>query len=112
MALDDSVTYFHPYPFPTVGDLSRISPPLGFEDSGVFVLEPPAGYEDLVVAIREEKTILVIYEGGTGGLVERRITPQALLQSGGRAYLTAHCHIDHIEKTYRLDRIQELRVEA
>jgi len=57
------------------------------------------------------KTVLLIYEGGTQGLVERSITPRALLQSGGRAYPTAHCHMDGIEKTYRLDRIRELRVE-
>ena len=92
----------------TIGDLFRVWPPLSFEDTGVFVLEPPAGYEDLVVAIREEKTVVVIYEGGTRGLVERRITPRALLQSGGRKYLTGYCHIDHVEKTYRLDRIREL----
>ena len=29
----------------------------------------------------------------------------------GRPYLTAYCHIDCIEKTYRLDRIREFRVE-
>ncbi|MFH1920832.1 MAG: WYL domain-containing protein [Planctomycetota bacterium] len=77
----------------------------------MFVLEPPPGYEELEVAIREERTVLLIYEGGTRGLVERRITPRALFQSSGRAYLTAHCHMDGIEKTYRLDRIRELRVE-
>ncbi|MFH1919017.1 MAG: WYL domain-containing protein [Planctomycetota bacterium] len=95
----------------TIGDLFRISPPLSFENAGVFVLEPPPGYEELEVAIREEKTVVVIYEGGTRGLVERRVTPRALLQSSGRAYLTAHCHMDGIEKTYRLDRFRELRIE-
>jgi hypothetical protein len=95
----------------TVGDLFRISPPLGFEDSGVLMLEPPPGYEDLDVAIREQRMIVVIYEGGTGGLVQRRITPRALLQCGGRAYLTAHCHLGGIEKTFRLDRIRQMRFE-
>jgi predicted DNA-binding transcriptional regulator YafY len=54
----------------------------------------------------------MVYEGGTKGLVERKITPRALLQTAGRMYLTAYCHIDHMEKTYRLDRIREFRVEA
>ena len=39
------------------------------------------------------------------------LTPRALLQSGGRPYLTAYCHTDRIEKTYRLDRIRELHIE-
>ena len=95
----------------TAGDLFRVSPPLGFEDSGVCDLDPPKGYEELEAAIEEERTVVVVYEGGTKGLVERRITPRALLQSRGRAYLAAYCHTDGVEKTYRLDRIRELRVE-
>jgi len=95
----------------TVEDLFRSSRPLGPGDTGVSAMEPPVGYEDLALAIEEQRTIVMIYEGGTKGIAHRRITPRALLQSGGRAYLTAYCHIDHIEKTYRLDRIRELRIE-
>jgi len=65
----------------------------------------------LNVAIREGKTVLLIYEGGTRGLVKRRIAPRALLQSGGRKCLAGYCHMDRVEKTYRLDRIRKLRFE-
>jgi predicted DNA-binding transcriptional regulator YafY len=92
----------------TVDDLFRVSPPLSFQDSGTFVLEPPAGYEDLGVAIREERTVELKYDGAMTGIVERRITPRGLMQTRGRAYLTATCHLSGAEKTYRLDRIREI----
>lgn len=95
----------------TIGDLFGISPPLGFEEADGPALQPPPGCEDLDVAIREEKTVVVVYEGGTRGPVERRITPRVLVRSGGRVYLTAYCHIDRIDKTYRVDRIRQLRFE-
>jgi len=41
------------------------------------------------------------------GLVECRAIPRGLMQSHGRAYLIASCHVAGIEKTYRLDRIRE-----
>ncbi len=95
----------------TVGDLFRVSPPLTFSGSGVSTIQPPAGCEELTVAIEEERTVVILYDGGTKGLVQRRITPRALLQSRGRAYLTAFCHIDRVEKNFRLDRIRDLRID-
>jgi DNA polymerase III epsilon subunit family exonuclease len=95
----------------TVDDLFHVSPPLSFTDSGSLVLEPPAGYEELGAAIREEKTVVVTYDGAVTGPVERRITPRGLIQSRGQAYLTALCHISGTEKTYRLDRIRQLWIE-
>lgn len=95
----------------TVEDLFRVSPPMTFADSDTSALKPPAGFEDLDIAITEERTVVVVYEGGTRGLVERRIMPRGLMRSGGRTYLTALCHASGIEKTYRLDRIRELWLE-
>ena len=53
----------------------------------------------------------MFHEGSTGGPAQRRVTPRRLLQSRGRAYMTAYCHFSRIEKTYRLDRILEFQVE-
>ncbi len=94
----------------SVVDLFQLSPPLSFEIAGG-PLDPPPGYEDLALAIDQQLTIEMIYDGGTRGLTRRRVTPLALLETAGRAYLTAYCHADQIEKTYRLDRIREFRVE-
>ena len=95
----------------TVDDLFGICPPTTFADSGVFVLEPPAGFADLSIAIAEQRTMVVMYEGGKTGLVERRVMPRGLIQSRGRAYLSALCHASGIEKTYRLDRIHDFWFE-
>ncbi len=95
----------------TVGDLLNFSQPLSFKDGGAVPLAPLAGYEELMVAIETQRTIILVYEGGTKGAAHRRITPRGLVQSRGRSYLCAFCHKDHIEKTYRLDRIRELRIE-
>jgi len=59
----------------------------------------------------EQRAIVMVHEGGTRGTTQRRVTPRGLLQSGGRAYLTAYCHADGIEKTYHLDRIREFWIE-
>ena len=96
----------------TVQDLFRRSPPQGFAESGVLSIQPPEGYEELAVAIEEEHTIIMVYEGGTKGIAQRKVTPRTLLQSGNRPYLVAYCHTDQIEKTFRLDRIRELRIEG
>jgi DNA polymerase-3 subunit epsilon len=94
----------------TVAGLFELSPPLSFDAAGG-PLDPPPGYEDLALAIERERIIVMIYDGGTRGPVRRRVTPRALLETSGRCYLTAYCHADQIEKTYRLDRIREFRVE-
>lgn len=96
----------------TVDGLFRVCPPLAFADSGTAPLDPPSGFEDLGAAILEKSTVVVMYEGGMTGLVERRVTPRGLVQSRGRAYMTAWCHASGIEKTYRLDRIREFWIEV
>jgi DNA polymerase-3 subunit epsilon len=95
----------------TVGDLFRLSRPLSFADGGGGALEAPAGFEKLTVAIKEQRTVVMVYEGSIGGPAQRRVTPRGLLQSRGRAYMTAYCHVSGIEKTYRLDRIREFYIE-
>ncbi len=96
----------------TVEDLFDLSRPLGIQDGGVFSIQPPVGYEDLGTAIEEDLSVVILYEGGTKGATQRKVTPRALLQSRGHLYLAAYCHIDGIEKTYRVDRISELRIEG
>ena len=92
----------------TVEDLFRLSPPVTADDSRTFVIDPPTGFEDLAIAISEQRTVVIAYDGGTRGLADRRVTPRAMLQSNGRQYLLAYCHAAEIEKTYRLDRIREV----
>jgi DNA polymerase-3 subunit epsilon len=92
----------------TVADLFRLSPPVTPEDCRTSVIEPPAGFEDLAVAIAEQRTVVIVYDGGTRGPADRTITPRVMLQSNGRQYLIAYCHASEMERTYRLDRIREI----
>ena len=92
----------------TVEDLFRLSPPVTADDARTFLIDPPASLEDLAVAISEQRTVVIAYDGGTRGPADRRVTPRAMLQSNGRQYLIAYCHAAKLEKTYRLDRIREI----
>jgi len=95
----------------TLDSLFRVSPPMAFAGAGTSALKPPVGYENLGVAIAEQRTVVVMYEGTRTGIVERRITPRGLMQSQGRAYLAAVCHYSGSEKTYQLDWIREYWIE-
>lgn len=95
----------------TVEDLFKFCRPLCFEDREAVLPELPVRHQELTVAIERQCTVVMVYEKGTRGVARRKITPRGLVQSKGRSYLYAYCHKDRIEKTYRLDRIRELRVE-
>jgi predicted DNA-binding transcriptional regulator YafY len=82
------------------------------DKSRTHIIEPPAGFVDLAVAISEQRTVVIAYDGGTRGPADRRITPRGMLQSNGRQYLIAYCHAAKLEKTYRLDRIREIHAAA
>ncbi len=90
----------------TVGDLFRLCRPLGFAEAPV-----PCGFEELAAAIARGRAVRMIYEGTTQTAGWRTVTPLALLESHGRSYLSAYCHADAIEKTYRLDRIRRFIVD-
>ena len=75
---------------------------------------PPHGWKILEQAIASGQTVRITYEGGTRGISPRSITPRQFLQKGGATYVVAYCHLDLIEKSFRLDRIRqcELLTEA
>lgn len=91
-----------------VRDLLHICPPVDLERSQTFPIAPPPGFEQLNDAIEHGRPVVIVYDGGSKGSVQRTITPRAVLESNGRAYLIAYCHIDQMEKTYRFDRIREM----
>jgi DNA polymerase III subunit epsilon len=73
----------------------------------------PEGWEDVVRAAARGTMIRIEYDGGTRGSTPRSITPRRFIQRGGANYLIAFCHIDSLEKSFRLDRIRcvQLTVE-
>jgi DNA polymerase III epsilon subunit family exonuclease len=92
------------------GELKKLAPLRFFEQP----LPTPGlvrGEDALALAIRRGQRVTIVYEGGTKGPTERPITPKAIVRTRGVSYLVAYCHLDAIEKTYRLDRIRTLQAE-
>ena len=87
----------------TLEDVFRCVSPLCFQASSPE--SDPAGCEDLIEAIRHRHCITIVYAGGTKGRSTRQITPKRLTESQGTLYLIARCHIDDMDKHFRVDRI-------
>jgi DNA polymerase III epsilon subunit-like protein len=90
----------------TIADVTCVSQPLRFADAPVDIIELPPGFEVLTTAITERCAITIIYESGWQRSGPRKITPRLVLEVNGVAYLIAHCHLSHAERTFRLDRIR------
>ncbi len=90
-------------------DLCALSPPLRLTSQEEAIRLPP-GFEALAEAVETSCVVEMVYDGGSRGLSRRRITPRGLYRSGGRPYLVAYCHLDQMEKTFRVDRIREFRL--
>lgn len=67
----------------------------------------PLGWERLDAALKARRRVRMIYEGGTKGAGQREITPKRFNRKGAVDYIVARCHVDSIDKSFRLDRIRE-----
>ena len=70
----------------------------------------PVGWEWLPRAIALGQTVRVVYDGGTKGARPRLITPRGWTWRGGTIYITAFCHVDGIEKEFRLEWIRDVHL--
>jgi DNA polymerase III epsilon subunit family exonuclease len=95
----------------TTDELFEAAPPLSFNEANVSLIGPPKGFEAIGSAVAQELSITMLYEGGTRGTARRKVTPRGFLEAKGRVYLVAFCHVDRIEKHYRLDRIRQFNIE-
>jgi DNA polymerase III epsilon subunit family exonuclease len=68
----------------------------------------PEGWEALEQAVERGCVLRIEYEGGTRGIAPRTITARRLESRGGSTFLVAHCHLDSLEKSFRVDRIRSL----
>ena len=92
---------------PSLPSQSRTAYPI---HDGTRPIRPPAGWERLDEALGRGRSVRIAYVGGTRGPAPRLVTPRAFALRGGVAYLVAVCHLDSIEKSFRLDRIQMYEV--
>ncbi len=68
-------------------------------------LPAPQGWQWVEDAIGRDLPVTIRYGGGTRGPAPREISPRRFSNRGGVAYLVAFCHLDRIEKEFRLDRV-------
>ena len=64
------------------------------------------GWDGIAEAIVRGGKVRIEYAGGTRGSSPREVSPRKFDQKGGVAYLVAFCHIDALEKSFRLDRVR------
>jgi predicted DNA-binding transcriptional regulator YafY len=67
---------------------------------------------ELGEAIYSGRRLHIIYVDGSGERTRRWITPIRVLGLSDYIYLQAFCHLRKAERSFRLDRIVELAVEA
>jgi DNA polymerase III epsilon subunit-like protein len=65
----------------------------------------PDGWEILEHVVTRGCDLRIEYDGGTRGTAPRSVTPLRLESRGGSTFLVAHCHLDSLEKSFRVDRI-------
>lgn len=107
LVLLELLDYITPDQFPRLGDTL---PVLSFADADIAPVEPPPGFEELAKALEEGMDLVIVYSGGSRRDSPRRVTPLALYRHGSRVYLAAVCHVDNVEKSFRLDRIRDIRL--
>ena len=71
---------------------------------------PPLGWERLDEAVSRSRPVRIAYTGGSRGAAPRVVTPRSFAHRGGIAYVVATCHLEAIEKSFRLDRITSYEV--
>ena len=81
-----------------------------FADAAVVPVAPPEGYEELGVAIAEGLEVEIIYHGGSTPGRSRQLKPVLIYRQGGKVYLAAYDPRRGFERTYRVDRIEGVRV--
>ncbi|RJP28615.1 MAG: WYL domain-containing protein [Actinobacteria bacterium] len=85
-----------------IGAFSRLAPRLELELSGTD--------DDLYILVEKKVVVEMTYEGGSSPGIPRMITPLHVFGQGENGYLRAYCHRTGMVKTFRLDRVIELRL--
>ncbi|MFO7697978.1 MAG: exonuclease domain-containing protein [Anaerolineae bacterium] len=90
----------------TVGDFVRAQGG-ALKDRGGTAVEVPPLIRD---ALRTGKLMRIRYRDSYGSTTERLIKPVEMSNRFGQLYLVAHCYLRHAQRTFALDRIQDMAV--
>ncbi len=85
---------------------------IGIYNSPVWPEEGVQLPTDLGEAIYSGKRMQITYVDGSGKRTTRWITPLQIMGLSDYLYLRAFCHLRQAERSFRLDRIVEIRVEV
>lgn len=89
------------------------APPPLMEWDGSQPFCPIQGLPPLIEqAVRAQAALRIRYKGSDGQQSERVVEPRKVTLREQATYLVAYCHLKHEERTFRLDRIVELRIEG
>ncbi len=67
---------------------------------------------ELGESIYSKKKLFIHYIDGSGEMTQRWITPKQVMGLSDYVYLQAHCHMRNAERSFRLDRIVEVKIEV
>lgn len=85
-----------------LGRWNELVPPTDMEFRG--------GASDLHELARRRLVVEIVYDGGTDPGIPRMITPLSLFGNGPWVYVRAYCHRSGVVKTFRVDRINGIRL--
>jgi hypothetical protein len=85
-----------------LGPFAGLAPRIEIELSGAAT--------DMLVLAERKVVVEMVYEGGSTPGLPRMITPLQVFGDGGCEYFRAYCHRSGMVKTFRLDRVIELRL--
>ncbi|WP_262384771.1 helix-turn-helix transcriptional regulator [Actinoplanes teichomyceticus] len=72
----------------------------------------PATASALVAAVADRRRVVLAYRGPDGGAFDDEVDPWAVVVRHGRWYLLCHSHRAAAVRTYRVDRVREVRRTA
>ena len=94
------------------GESKLLDEYIGFYSSPAWPQDGVQLPTELGEAIYGGRRLLITYIDGDGQRTTRWITPKQVLGLSDYIYLQAYCHLRRAERSFRLDRIVELRVES
>lgn len=91
----------------TLGDLVNVQ--RGRHQRSVIVEPIPPELRD---ALDRGRPVYLRYRSGQGSITDRQVDPIRVDERSGLRYLVGYCHLRQAERSFRLDRILEMRIDG
>lgn len=101
------------------GMMDAIEPPDGNIEEFIGIYNSPSSPDEAIhlpvslsEAVKSGVRLRIHYIDGRGQVTERWVTPYRVIGLSDYLYLHAHCHLREAERSFRLDRIISINIEA